>query len=69
MISEKTSIITQNSETNAVFTAMRADEEIRGSSTLLKILAMSKKSLEAKRFKLLEEFFKNIRKRIPKKPI
>lgn len=61
--------ITQDNKANTILPAMRADEEIRGSSALLKILAMSKKSLEAKRFKLLEEFFKNIRKRIPKKPI
>lgn len=61
---KKTMIITQNGEAKAVLQDVKVYEEIQESIALLKILALSTKSKEEKKYKPVESSFDTIRKRI-----
>ena len=60
----KTMIITQNGEAKAVLQDVRSYEQTQESLALLKILALSNKSMNEGRYKPLEQSFKDIRTRI-----
>lgn len=60
----KTMIITQNGEAKAVLQDVKVYEEIQESIALLKILALSTRSKEEKKYKPAESSFTAIRKRI-----
>ncbi len=57
-------IITQNGEATAVLQDIASYEEIQESLALLKILAISRKDIEAGRVKPAEQAFADIRERI-----
>ena len=61
---QKTIVITQNGEAKAVLQDVRVFEQTQESLALLKILAMSKKSMKNGKFKPIEESFSEIRSRI-----
>ena len=61
---QKTIVITQNGEAKAVLQDVRVFEQTQESLALLKILAMSKKSMKNGKFKPIEESFSEIRNRI-----
>ena len=60
----KTMIITQNGEAKAVLQDVRSYEQTQESLALLKILALSNKSMNEGRHKPLEKSFKDIRAKI-----
>ncbi len=60
----KTLIITQNGETKAILQDIKKYEQIQDSLALLKILALSSKSLKDKDYKPASESFSSIRNRI-----
>ena len=59
-----TIIVTQNGEAKAVLQDIGEYERIQESLSLLKILAVSRKDIEAGRIKPANEAFKSIRQRI-----
>ena len=61
---QKTLVITQNGEAKAVLQDVRVYEQTRESLALLKILALSRKSLEKGHVKPIDKAFRDIRKRI-----
>jgi prevent-host-death family protein len=61
---QKTVVITQNGEAKAVLQDIHVYEQTQESLALLKIVSMSKKSLEKGDFKTIEETFTSLRKRI-----
>ena len=60
----KTLVITQNGEAKAILQDIKKYEQIQDSLALLKILALSSKSLKEKDYKPVSESFKSIRNRI-----
>ena len=60
----KTLVITQNGEAKAILQDIKKYEQIQDSLALLKILALSNKSLKDKDYKPVIESFKSIRNRI-----
>ncbi|MBN1464437.1 type II toxin-antitoxin system Phd/YefM family antitoxin [candidate division KSB1 bacterium] len=60
----KTMIITQNGEAKVVLQDVRAYEELQASLALLKMLALSNKSLGEGKAKTAAKAFKDIRSRI-----
>jgi len=60
----KTMIITQNGEAKVILQDVRAYEELQDSLALLKILALSSKSLKKGKFKKADQAFKDIRDKI-----
>jgi prevent-host-death family protein len=60
----KTLVITQNGEAKAILQDIKKYEQIQDSLALLKILALSSKSLKNKDYKPVSESFKSIRNRI-----
>ncbi|MCK4791102.1 MAG: type II toxin-antitoxin system Phd/YefM family antitoxin [Desulfobacteraceae bacterium] len=60
----KTLVITQNGEAKAVLQDIKKYEQIQDSLALLKILALSSKSLKDKDYKPVSESFKSVRNRI-----
>jgi len=60
----KTLIITQNGEAKAILQDIKKYEQIQDSLALLKILALSSKSLKNKDYKPAPESFSSIRNRI-----
>ena len=60
----KTMIITQNGEAKVVLQDIRVYEELQESLALLKILALSNKSLKENKVKKAGQAFKDIRKKI-----
>jgi prevent-host-death family protein len=59
-----TIIVTQNGEAKAVLQDIGEYERIQESISLLKILALSRKDIEAGRIKPADEAFKSIRQKI-----
>jgi len=64
---KKTMVITHNGEAKAVLQNVKVYEEMQESLALLKILALSTKSKEKKKYKPVSRSFDTIRKRIKKK--
>ena len=62
--SQKTMVITQNGEAKAVLQDIKSYEEMQESLALLKILAMSTKSKDKKKYKAIKNSFTDIRKKI-----
>ena len=62
--SQKTMVITQNGEAKAVLQDIKSYEEMQESLALLKILSMSTKSKDKKKYKAIENSFTDIRKKI-----
>ncbi len=60
----KTMVITQNGEAKAVLQDVRSYEQTQESLALLKILALSNRSMNEGRYKPIEQSFKDIRARI-----
>ena len=60
----KTMIITQNGEAKVILQDIRSYEQLQESLALLKILALSKKSLNDGKVKLASKAFKDIRNKI-----
>lgn len=60
----KTMVITQNGEAKVIVQDIKVYEEMQESLALLKILALSTKSLEEKEFKPLDASFNDIKKQI-----
>lgn len=60
----KTLVITQNGEAKAILQDIKKYEQIQDSLALLKILALSSKSLNKKEYKSVSESFGSIRNRI-----
>ena len=60
----KTMIITQNGEAKVVLQDVRTYEELQESLALLKILALSSKSLKEKKVKKVGQAFKDIKEKI-----
>jgi len=60
----KTMVITQNGEAKVVVQDIKVYEEMQDSLALLKILALSNKSLERKEFKSLDDSFNDIKTKI-----
>jgi len=60
----KTLVITQNGEAKAILQDIKKYEQIQDSLALLKILALSSKSLNNKEYKSVSESFSSIRNRI-----
>ncbi len=61
---QKTMIITQNGEAKVILQDIKLYEQTQESLALLKILAMSNKSLKSGKTKPINQAFKNVRKRI-----
>lgn len=59
---KKTMIITQNGEAKVVLQDVRSYEQLQESLALLKILALSNKSLNEGKFKPAEKAFEDIQK-------
>jgi len=62
--SQKTIVITQNGKAKAVLQDVKLYEKTQESLALLKILAMSTKSLKEGKIKTLTQSFEDVRKRI-----
>ena len=62
----KTLVITQNGEVKVIVQDIKVYEQMQESLALLKILALSNKSLEDKKYKSIEVSFKDIKKQIAK---
>ncbi len=60
----KTMIITQNGEAKIILQDVRSYEQMQDSLSLLKILALSNKSLNEGKVKILSKTFKDIRSKI-----
>jgi len=60
----KTMVITQNGEAKVIVQDIRIYEEMQDSLALLKILALSNKSLEEKEYKSLNASFTDIKAKI-----
>jgi PHD/YefM family antitoxin component YafN of YafNO toxin-antitoxin module len=60
----KTMVITQNGEAKVIVQDIKVYEDMQDSLALLKILALSNKSLEEKEYKPLEVSFYDIKKKI-----
>ena len=60
----KTLVITQNGEAKAILQDIKKYEQTQDSLALLKILALSSKSLKDKDYKPISESFSSIRNRI-----
>ena len=60
-------IITQNGEAKAVLQDIREYEQLQESLAMLKILALSRKDIDAERVKPREEAFADIRGRIARR--
>jgi len=60
----KTLVITQNGEAKAILQDIKKYEQIQDSLALLKILALSSKSLKNKDYKSVSESFSSVRNRI-----
>ena len=63
---QKTLVITQNGEAKVVLQDIKVYEQTQDSLAMLKILAQSRKSLNAGRFKAANRAFADLRKRIEK---
>ena len=63
----KTMVITQNGEAKVILQDVKIYEEMQESLALLKILALSTKAKEKKKFKPAETAFADIRKKIKKR--
>lgn len=63
---QKTMIITQNGEAKAVLQDIKSYEEMQASLALLKMLSLSSKSRDQKKYKTIENSFADIRNRIEK---
>ncbi|KPK89806.1 hypothetical protein AMJ80_09230 [bacterium SM23_31] len=63
---KKTMVITQNGEAKVVLQDVKIYEEMQESLALLKILALSTKSKNMKKYKPVESSFDDIRKKIKK---
>ena len=61
---QKTMIITQNGEAKAVLQDIKTYEEMQASLALLKLLSLSSKSKDQKKYKTIENSFSDIRNRI-----
>ena len=61
---QKTIVITQNGEAKVIVQDIRVFEQTQESLALLKILALSNKSLQAGKAKPLSKAFRDLRKRI-----
>jgi prevent-host-death family protein len=61
---KKTMIITQNGEAKAILQDVGLYEQLQESLALLKILALSNKSLKEEKFKPIEKSFLHIRSKI-----
>jgi len=61
---QKTMIITQNGEAKAVLQDIKTYEEMQASLALLKLLSLSSKSRDQKKYKTIENSFSDIRNRI-----
>jgi len=61
---QKTYVITQNGEAKAVLQDIKVFEQTQESLALLKILALSSKSLKEEKVKAVAESFGDIRKKI-----
>lgn len=62
--SNQTLVITQNGEAKAILQDIKKYEQTQDSLALLKILALSSKSLRDKKYRPMEESFNTIRDRI-----
>jgi PHD/YefM family antitoxin component YafN of YafNO toxin-antitoxin module len=60
----KTMVITQNGEAKVIVQDIKVYEEMQDSLALLKILALSNKSLEGKEYKSLDDSFADIKTKI-----
>ena len=60
----KTLVITQNGEAKAILQDIKKYEQIQDSLALLKILALSSKSIKDKDYKPVSESFSSLRNRI-----
>jgi len=63
----KTMVITQNGEAKVILQDVKIYEEMQDSLALLKILALSTKSKEKKKYKPIENSFADIKNRIQNK--
>jgi prevent-host-death family protein len=63
---QKTYVITQNGEAKVIVQDIKVFEQTQEALALLKILAMSGKNLKNKKYKSLDDTFKDIRKKIDK---
>ena len=63
----KTMVITQNGEAKVVLQDVKIYEEMQDSLALLKILSLSTKSKEKKKYKPIEDSFENIQNKINKR--
>ena len=63
----KTMIITQNGEAKVILQDVRIYEQLQESLALLKILALSNKSLNEGKVKIVSKAFKDIRSKIDEK--
>ena len=61
---QKTMVITQNGEAKAVLQDIKTYEEMQASLALLKLLSLSSKSKDQKKYKTIENSFSDIRNRI-----
>jgi len=61
---QKTFVITQNGEAKVVVQDVKVYEQTQEAIALLKILALSGKSLQKGNYKTLDKTFKDVRKRI-----
>ena len=61
---QKTMVITQNGEAKVILQDIRVYEQTQESLALLKILAMSNKSLKEGKYKSMDKSFQDLRKRI-----
>jgi prevent-host-death family protein len=62
----KTMVITQNGEARAILQDIKMYEEIQESLALLKILALSNKNKEKRKYKSVENSFRDIRENVNK---
>jgi prevent-host-death family protein len=60
----KTIVITQNGEAKAILQDVKVYEDMQESLAMLKILALSNKSLKASKYKSADESFSDIRAKI-----
>lgn len=57
-------IVTQNGEAKVVIQDLREYEEMQESLAMLKILVLGTEQIKAKRYKSVDESFRNVRDRI-----
>ncbi len=63
---KKTMVITHNGEAKVILQDVKVYEQTQEALALLKILALSGKSMKQKNYKPLDKTFKNVRKKIEK---